>query len=137
MANAEEVYARFNTHSAFMYMGFLCTTLTLFTAGVITTAAFVLMMRLSQTASISIQGTHYTTLATLEVSGKLVFAWVSGVLVDTYGISNTFLLFFGLGLASILLTSLMPHTVTKVHSNKVDQAKPRTTGGKTGRKTVQ
>ena len=40
--------------------------------GAITTATFTVMMRLSQTAPSTLQGTHYTVLATCEVFGKLV-----------------------------------------------------------------
>ena len=47
-------------------------TLIFFFQGAITTATFTVMMRLSQTAPSSLQGTHYTVLATCEVFGKLV-----------------------------------------------------------------
>ena len=51
------------------------------------------MMHLSQTAPEKYKGTHYTTLATFEVLGKLSFAAISGYLMDTFGMDNVYLLF--------------------------------------------
>ncbi len=77
--------------SALMYAGFAMTALTLFSAGVITTATFTVMMRVSQRgAPEELAGTHYTTLATFEILGKLAFAGVAGALVDHLGLEAMF-----------------------------------------------
>ena len=76
-----------------MHIGFLLLCCVLFCAGVITTAVFTLMMRLSQAAPEASKGTHYTTLATFEVLGKLAFAAISGYLIDTFGLEALYLLF--------------------------------------------
>ena len=76
-----------------MHIGFLLLCCVMFCAGVLTTTVFTLMMRLSQTAPEAIKGTHYTTLATFEVLGKLVFAAISGYLIDTFGLEALYLLF--------------------------------------------
>ena len=62
-------------------------------AGIITTATFTSMMRLSQTANSEIQTSHYSLLATMEVLGKLMFASISGFLIDLFGIGSVFVLF--------------------------------------------
>ena len=68
--------------SALMYLGFAATSATLFSAGVITTATFTVMMSVSKSAGTAaladisvvgdLAGTHYTVLATAEILGKLV-----------------------------------------------------------------
>ena len=72
---------------ALLHTGFVLQCMVLFQAGTITTATFSLMMSLSQkSCHSSIQGTHYSTLATCEVLGKLLFAAVAGRLLDTWGV---------------------------------------------------
>ncbi len=75
----------------------MCTSATLFCAGVVTTATFTLMMRLSQCAPAHCQGMHFTTLATFEVLGKLIFASVAGGLIDALGLEAMFSVFGVLG----------------------------------------
>ena len=66
--------------SALMYAGFAATSATLFSAGVVTTATFTVMMSVSKSAAVALPdaalgnlaGTHYTVLATAEILGKLV-----------------------------------------------------------------
>ena len=67
--------------SVLMYLGFAATSATLFSAGVITTATFTVMMSVSKSAGTAapvdslvgdLAGTHYTVLATSEILGKLV-----------------------------------------------------------------
>ena len=57
-----------------MYLGFAATSATLFSAGVVTTATFTVMMSVSKSAGTAgdLAGTHYTVLATAEILGKLV-----------------------------------------------------------------
>ena len=57
-----------------MYLGFAATSATLFSAGVVTTATFTVMMSVSKSAGMAgdFAGTHYTVLATAEILGKLV-----------------------------------------------------------------
>ena len=58
-----------------------------------TTATFTVMMQCSKKATCNLQATHYTTLATLEVLGKLLFMSVNGWMVDMLGYRTAFLLF--------------------------------------------
>ncbi|XP_003228431.3 major facilitator superfamily domain-containing protein 3 [Anolis carolinensis] len=73
-------------------------------AGLITTLTFSLMMHCSQKAKESIQATHYSFLATLEVLGKVIFGAVTGTLVDRLGFLKAFVVFLALSFTSILYT---------------------------------
>ncbi|XP_026883694.2 major facilitator superfamily domain-containing protein 3 [Electrophorus electricus] len=73
-----------------------------FIAGLITTLTFTCMMNCTQRAEESIQATHYSFLATLEVLGKLSFSALAGGMVDTVGFPIAFLLFFFLTSSSAL-----------------------------------
>lgn len=64
--------------------------------GIITTATFTFMMQCSQKAPSGVQSTHFTTLATLEVLGKLIFLSVVGWFTDQLGFQPVFLSFTGL-----------------------------------------
>ena len=83
----------------------------MFCAGVLTTAVFTLMMRLSQTAPEAIKGTHYTTLATFEVLGKLAFAAISGYLIDTFGLEALYLLFVILAFMTVPFVMSVPAVI--------------------------
>jgi len=56
------------------------------------------MMQLSRSAPESLQSSHYSLLSTMEVAGKLVFASVSGIIIDSFGLQVVLLLllFFAL-----------------------------------------
>ena len=85
-----------------------------FQAGTITTATFSLMMTLSQTnCKDSIQGTHYSTLATCEVLGKLAFAAIAGSLLDIMGVTHTYLLFVIFAFATVPLVKSAPSHVAQ------------------------
>ncbi|XP_053466178.1 major facilitator superfamily domain-containing protein 3 [Ictalurus furcatus] len=73
-----------------------------FIAGLITTLTFTCMMHCTQRAEESIQATHYSFLATLEVLGKLCFSALAGAIVDTMGFPIAFLLFLFLTSSSAL-----------------------------------
>lgn len=73
-----------------------------FIAGLITTLTFTCMMHCTQRAEESIQATHYSFLATLEVLGKLCFSTLAGAIVDTVGFPIAFLLFLFLTSSSAL-----------------------------------
>ncbi|CAC5377515.1 unnamed protein product [Mytilus coruscus] len=72
----------------------------LFISGTVTTATFTLMMQCSQRAPPTVQSTHYTVLATLEVMGKLTFSVMIGPLTELLGYNFIFVLF-------IILTSIV------------------------------
>ncbi|XP_015283441.1 PREDICTED: major facilitator superfamily domain-containing protein 3 [Gekko japonicus] len=75
-----------------------------FIAGVVTTLTFSLMMHCTQKADESIQATHYSFLATLEVLGKLLFSTLVGSLVDWLGFTSSFCVFLSLSFTSLLYT---------------------------------
>lgn len=79
-----------------------------FTAGMITTLAFSAMMQCTQKADGSIQATHYSFLATLEVLGKLAFSASVGSLVDWLGFSSSFCCFLFLSFTSVLYVLRAP-----------------------------
>ena len=78
--SAESLSTYASLDSALMYLGFATTSATLFSAGVVTTATFTVMMSVSKSAAVALPesalgdlaGTHYTVLATAEILGKLV-----------------------------------------------------------------
>lgn len=65
----------------------------LLVSGIVTTATFTLMMQCSKRAPSHVQASHYTTLATLEVVGKLLFSVSLGSVTDAIGYENVFILF--------------------------------------------
>ncbi|KAJ8304853.1 hypothetical protein KUTeg_018436 [Tegillarca granosa] len=71
----------------------LCMCSMLILSGVVTTATFTMMMQCSQMAQQTIQATHYTTIATLEVLGKLTFSVLTGSLTDILGYYYVFIVF--------------------------------------------
>ncbi|KAJ6661520.1 hypothetical protein lerEdw1_014430 [Lerista edwardsae] len=73
-------------------------------AGLITTVTFSIMMQCTQKAEQSIQATHYSFLATLEVLGKMIFSAMVGSLVDWLGFFHAFCIFLAFSFASILYT---------------------------------
>ncbi|KAL0979665.1 hypothetical protein UPYG_G00187970 [Umbra pygmaea] len=73
-----------------------------FLGGLITTLTFTTMMHCTQRAEESVQATHYSFLATLEVLGKLMFGALAGTLVDWLGFPTAFLLFFVLSAGTAL-----------------------------------
>jgi MFS family permease len=64
-----------------------------FLSGVVTTATFTLMMQFTQNVSAGMRATHYTSLATVEVIGKLLFTSSCGWLATIAGYRLVFLLF--------------------------------------------
>ncbi|KAJ3603568.1 hypothetical protein NHX12_028313 [Muraenolepis orangiensis] len=73
-----------------------------FLGGLITTLTFTTMMHCTQRADESVQATHYSFLATLEVLGKLLFGALAGVLVDWLGYQVAFLFFLTLSAGTAL-----------------------------------
>ncbi|XP_074841677.1 major facilitator superfamily domain-containing protein 3 [Carettochelys insculpta] len=79
-----------------------------FSGGLITTLAFSTMMQCTQKADGSIQATHYSFLATLEVLGKLVFSTIVGSMVDWLGFTFSFCCFLLLSFTSVLYVLTAP-----------------------------
>ncbi|XP_068093984.1 major facilitator superfamily domain-containing protein 3 isoform X2 [Hyperolius riggenbachi] len=79
-----------------------------FLAGLITTATFTLMMHCTRQASQTVQASHYSLLSSLEVLGKVCFSAVSGLLVDSLGISVSFCLFIALSCLPVLHLQTLP-----------------------------
>ncbi|XP_036606979.1 major facilitator superfamily domain-containing protein 3-like [Trichosurus vulpecula] len=75
-----------------------------FLSGTVTTLTFALMMHCSQRAHSSIQSTHYSFLATLELLGKLLLTTGAGALAD----GLCFTLFLVLSLVALLYLDLAP-----------------------------
>ncbi|XP_067148350.1 major facilitator superfamily domain-containing protein 3 [Apteryx mantelli] len=71
-------------------------------AGTVTTLTFSAMMQCTQGADASIQATHYSFLATLEVLGKLAFSTVAGGVVEQLGFPGGFCCFLALCLLALL-----------------------------------
>lgn len=67
--------------------------LMLLVSGIVTTATFTLMMQCSKKAPVHVQASHYTTLATLEVVGKLVFSVALGSITEVIGYEYVYILF--------------------------------------------
>ncbi|XP_061464221.1 major facilitator superfamily domain-containing protein 3 [Rhineura floridana] len=73
-----------------------------FIAGLITTMTFSMMMHCTQKAKESIQATHYSLLATLEILGKLVLSSLAGSIVDWLGFTWAFGIFLALSCTSVV-----------------------------------
>ena len=80
----------------------------LFISGIVTTVTFTFMMQCSKMAPVSVQATHYSTLATGEVFGKLAFTAITGWLADSLGYPILFLIFVILAGAVLLLFRSCP-----------------------------
>ncbi|KAG8195023.1 hypothetical protein JTE90_008194 [Oedothorax gibbosus] len=78
-----------------------------FTAGLVTTGVFTLMMSCSLQAPSSLQATHYSLLSSVEVAGKLLFSSFAGALIDIVGISHVYFLFLALSSVSVLVLRLI------------------------------
>lgn len=100
--SAESFSTYLSPDSALMYLGFAATSATLFSAGVVTTATFTVMMTVSKSAAApalpdsaagDLAGTHYTVLATAEILGKLAFAGAAGALTDYLGLEAMYAAF--------------------------------------------
>ncbi|XP_050401598.1 major facilitator superfamily domain-containing protein 3 [Patella vulgata] len=90
-------------------------------SGTITTLTFTLMMQCSQRAPSNVQATHYTTLATFEVLGKLTFSVVTGALTDLFGYKLMFLLFLMLTMCvSPFLSTMKPQLTIPIKNNVID-----------------
>ncbi|XP_035676300.1 major facilitator superfamily domain-containing protein 3-like [Branchiostoma floridae] len=83
--------------------------------GVITTATFTTMMHCSRQAPSSILGSHYTSLATFEVMGKLLFMTVAGSLTDFFGYFNMYVFFAFL---SVGVMPLLKYCPINFHKNE-------------------
>lgn len=82
--------------------------LMLLISGIVTTATFTLMMQCSKKAPVCIQASHYTTLATLEVVGKLLFSVLLGSITDSIGYEYVFILFLVLSTIIIIFIQKCP-----------------------------
>ena len=87
-------------------------------SGMITTVTFTLMMQCSQLAPANIQATHYTTLATLEVFGKLMFMSVVGWLVDNFGYGPLYFVFIILSVALLPWLNVCPKILVQKVSRR-------------------
>ncbi|XP_027713390.1 major facilitator superfamily domain-containing protein 3 [Vombatus ursinus] len=82
-----------------------------FLSGTVTTLTFALMIHCSQRAHGSIQSTHYSFLATLELLGKLLLTTGAGALADGLGLGLCFTLFLALSLVALLYLDLAPSSL--------------------------
>ncbi|XP_046545674.1 major facilitator superfamily domain-containing protein 3-like [Haliotis rubra] len=92
-------------------------------SGYITTATFTLMMECSQRAPVSVQASHYTSLATLEVLGKLTFSVITGWITDMTSYSSVFVLFTCLSAAIIPVFSYAPSILVQSTSHRRNKSR--------------
>ena len=90
-------------------------------SGVLTTTTFTMMMFCSQNAPVKIQASHYTTLATIEVLGKLTFSVMIGSLTDVVGYLLVFLLFILLAISVLPVLNKCPKVLVEMtnEQNKI------------------
>ncbi|XP_054723806.1 major facilitator superfamily domain-containing protein 3-like [Uloborus diversus] len=86
-------------HSVLFFFGAISMCVLEFSAGMVTTSVFTLMMTCSLKAPAALQATHYSVLSTAEVGGKLIFSSLSGALIDWLGLSQMYFTFFVLSKA--------------------------------------
>ncbi|XP_029420033.1 major facilitator superfamily domain-containing protein 3 isoform X2 [Nannospalax galili] len=82
-----------------------------FLGGLVTTGTFTVMMHCSQLAPRTLQATHYSLLATLELLGKLLPGTLAGVLADGLGPHLCYALFLALSALPLLELGLAPNTL--------------------------
>ena len=90
----------------------------LLSSGIITTTTFTLMMFCSQRAPVRIQASHYTTLATSEVLGKLTFSGLIGSLTDVVGYHLVFLLFVLLSVLVLPVLKKCPKVLVEMSNEQ-------------------
>ena len=73
-----------------------------------------MMMFCSQNAPAKIQASHYTTLATIEVLGKLTFSVMIGSLTDVVGYLLVFLLFILLAILVLPVLNKCPKVLVEM-----------------------
>lgn len=95
--------------------------LLLFVGGIITTLTFTFMMQYSRSADSDIQATHYTTLATVEVLGKLVFTAACGWMAEFFGYRFLFLTFAVLSVTILPLMKACPRDVNGGKDTAADE----------------
>ncbi|ESP05477.1 hypothetical protein LOTGIDRAFT_102930 [Lottia gigantea] len=87
-------------------------------SGSITTLTFTLMMECSKRAPSNVQATHYTTLATCEVIGKLCFSVITGALTDYLGYEIIYFVFLMLAVCVMpMLWTYRSYTITSETSH--------------------
>lgn len=74
-----------------------------FTAGLVTTSVFALMMSCSLKAPTSFQATHYSVLSSVETAGKLLFSSIAGALIDWMGLPRVYFIFVILSAPTVLI----------------------------------
>ena len=77
-------------------------------SGMVTTLTFTLMVACSQKSPKIFSATHYSTLATFEVLGKLCMVSISGTVVDLIGYINFFTVCTCLAIFPIFLLGMGP-----------------------------
>lgn len=87
-------------------------------SGVVTTTTFTLMMFCSQRSPSTIQASHYTTMATIEVLGKLTFSVVVGLVTEMIGYFCSFLLFVVLAVFVLPVLIKCPKDLKDMNRNK-------------------
>lgn len=92
-------------------------------SGVVTTTTFTLMMYCSQMSPSEIQASHYTTLATVEVLGKLVFSILIGQFADIFGYVLTFILCAILGTIVIPVLYKCPNSLMQLNMDTKENKK--------------
>lgn len=90
------------------YIGIASLCLLSFTSGVISTATFTFMMTKSRDCSQESQASHYSLLASIEVAGKLSFASLAGLGIDSFGMFSAFSLFAFLSTLPVLIIYVAP-----------------------------
>ena len=86
----------------------------LFLSGLCSILTFSWMMHLSQKAPVQLQSTHYTTLATSEILGKLIFSSFIGYITDSIGYSAMFTVLL-VAIATITTMTLnTPHNLKQL-----------------------
>ena len=86
-----------------------------FISGAITTVAFTLMVRCSQRCTTRISATHYSTLASFEVLGKLTMTSISGTIAEKIGYNK----FFALCCLVLVLNLIVLRIPNRLTDNEV------------------
>ncbi|KAM4865343.1 major facilitator superfamily domain-containing protein 3 isoform 1-T1 [Thomomys bottae] len=103
--------ASLGTSTALRGMALVSLCLQHFLGGLVTTATFTVMMHCSQRAPRTLQATHYSLLATLELLGKLLLGTLAGVLADGLGLHPCFTVFLMLSVLPLVDLGMAPSTL--------------------------
>lgn len=113
----QNIFTKAENIFIFYAVGILSICFLSYSSGLISTASFTLMMQVSRLCQKKTQASHYSAVASVEITGKLVFAILAGFIIDYAGMASSFALFSVLSMLPLIILRAIPvrfgHTKTE------------------------